>query len=313
MPERHGAIGALERVLYLKAIPAFRGLNNDALAALAESARERFYPRGSLVYDETAPVASIHHILDGRVRLARGDSVVSVAGPGTPTGALAVLARMPMALRGTAEVDTLSLEIESEALLEVCDDHFSVVHALLKYVARWIVDIERREGPQGPPPARDAARQRLADGELDLVERIFYLRRFPVFSEASINALAELSRSLTEVRFGPAVPLWSSGDAAPYALLVVDGAVDCAIPGADVRFQAGAGWGLGTMESIAELPRWHDAATAGPVIALHGAMEGLIDIFEDNAEMAMSFLALLSRGLLSYVERRGPEGVPAPA
>jgi CRP-like cAMP-binding protein len=313
MSERRGAIGGLERVLHLKAIPAFRGLNNDALAALAESARERFHPRGSILHDEDTPVASIHYILDGRVRMTRGETVVTTAGPGTPVGALAVLARVPMALRGTAEVDTISLEIDSEALMEVCDDHFSVVLNLLKYVAHWIVEIERREGPQGPAPPRDGERRRLADGELDLVERIFYLRRFPVFSGASINALAELSRGLTEVRFGPGVPLWSAGDAAPYALLVVDGTIDCAVAGAAIRFAAGPGWSLGTMESIAELPRWHDATTAGPVVALHGAMEGLIDVFEDNVEMAMGFLALLSRGLVSYIEKRGGSGVPAPA
>ena len=313
MLEGRGAIGALERVLYLKAIPAFRGLNNDALAALAEAARERFHPRGSLLFDESTPIASIHHILDGRVRVTRGGTEVTTAGPGTPLGALAVLARVPMAFRGTAELDTISLEIDSEALMEVCDDHFSVVLNLLRYIARWIVDIERREGPQGPPPTSQDARRRLADGELDLVERIFYLRRFPVFSEASINALAELSRGLTEVRFGPGVPLWSSGDAAPYALLVVEGSVDCVIPDGARRFQAGPGWGVGTMESIAELPRWHDATTTGSVVALHGAMEGLIDVFEDNVEMAMSFLALLSRGILSDTGKRGVAGVPAPA
>ncbi len=313
MPENRGAIGALERVLHLKAIPAFRGLNNDALAALAEAARERFHPRGSLLYDEAAPTASIHHVLDGRVRLTRGGAEVTIAGPGTPLGALAVLARAPMALRGTAELDTITLEIDSEALLEVCDDHFSVVHSLLRYVARWIVQIERGEGPQGPPPPDGRPARRLVEGELDLVERIFYLRRLPVFAQASINALAELSRGLTEVRFGDAVPLWSAGDASPYAILIVEGAVDCAVPGAGPRFRAGPGWGLGTMESIAELPRWHDATTVGPVVALHGAMEGLIDVFEDSVEMAMGFLALLARGILSHVERRGADGVPPPA
>lgn len=313
MPEKRGAIGALERVLHLKAIPAFRGLQHDALAALAEAAREHFFPRGSLIYDEMAPIGSIHHVLDGRVRLTRGDEEIMNAGPGTPLGALAVLARAPMAVRGTAETDLVTLEIDSEALLEVCDDHFSVVHCLLRYIARWIVEIERREGPQGPEPQDCRPARRLAEGDLDLVERIFYLRHFPVFSAASINALAELSRGLTEVRFGSGVPLWSAGDAGPYALLVVEGTVDCAVPGNGPRFLAGAGWGLGTMESLAELPRWHDATTASPVVALHGAMEGLIDVFEDNVEMAMSFLSLLARGILSYIERRGGTGVLPPA
>src|SRR5262245_11517177 len=312
MSERRGAIGALERVLHLKAIPAFRGLNNDALAALAESARERFHPRDSVLYDESAPIPSIHHVLDGRVRVTRGDELIMVADPGTPIGALAVLARVPMAMRAVAETDAVTLEIDSEALLEVCDDHFSVVHNLLRYIARWIVGIERGEGPQGPTATDCCLPARLAEGDLDLVERIFYLRQFRVFSTASINALAELSRGLTEVRFGSGVPLWSAGDAAPYALLVVEGSVECTVPGDGPRFVSGSGWGLGVMEAIGELPRWHDAVTASPVIALHGAMEGLIDVFEDNTEMAMSFLSLLARGILSYAERRGPAGVPPP-
>ncbi|HET7291465.1 MAG TPA: cyclic nucleotide-binding domain-containing protein [Vicinamibacteria bacterium] len=312
MPERRGAIGALERVLHFKAIPAFRGLHNEALSALAESARERFYPRGALVFDESAPIATIQHILDGRVRLARGGHEISRAGPGTPLGALAVLARMPMAVQGTAETDTVTLEIDSDTLLEVCDDHFSVVHNLLRYIARWIVEIEKREGPQGPPVRHYRPVRRLVEGELDLVERIFYLRQFPVFSAASINALAELSRGLTEVRFGPGVPLWSAGDAGPYGLLVVEGTVDCSVPGGP-GFAAGQGWALGIMESIAEIPRWHDATTASPVVALHGATEGLIDVFEDSVEMAMNFLSLLARGILAHIERRGPAAVPQPA
>ena len=109
------------------------------------------------------------------------------------------------------------------------------------------------------------------------------------------------------------MPLWSAGDAGPYALLIVEGAVECSVPGNGPRFLAGAGWGLGTMESLGELSRWHDATTASPVVALHGAMEGLIDVFEDNVEMAMSFLSLLARGILSYIERRGGAGVPPPA
>lgn len=312
MPESPAAIGVLERILHLKAIPAARLLPYDALAALAESARERYFPRGSLVFAEDSPVPSINVILDGRVRVSRGEVEIISAGPGTPLGALGVLARVPLGLRGVALVDTMTLELENETFLEVCDEHFVILHALLRYMASWVTEIEQREGPQGPP--RDGYRPppRLLGGDLDIVERIFYLRQFAVFSGSSINTLVELSRGLTEVRFETGVPLWSAGDASPYALMIVDGEVRCEAPGNGPRFVALPGWGLGHMEALAQRPRWYSAAAATPIVALHGSIESLIDVFEDNTEMAMSFLSLLARGILSYLDRRGLDAVPSP-
>lgn len=312
MPETRGSIGILERILHLKSIPAARQLPYEALAALAESAREHYFPKGSLVFAEDTPVPSINVILDGRVRITRGDFEVAISGPGTPTGALGVLARVPLGLRGVAEADTLTLELESETFLEACEDHFAIVHGLLRYMARWVVEIEQREGPQGPPPGACRPASRMLGGDLDIVERIFYLRQFSAFAEASINALAELSRGLTEVRFDAGIPLWKAGDPSPYALLVVDGEVECAAPDQGPRFRTCAGWGLGHMEALAEQRRWFSATTATPVVALHGPMEGLIDVFEDNTEMAMSFLSLMARGILSYLDRRGRDAVPSP-
>lgn len=308
-----GAIGILERVLHLKTIPAARRLPNEALAALAEAARERFFAKGAVVFEEMAEAASIHVILDGRIRMFRGDIGLASAGPGTPLGALGVLGRAPMGLRGVAELDTFSLELERDAFLETCEDHFVIVHALLRYLARWVVDVERQEGRLGPPPGECKPPRRALGGDLDLVERIFYLRQFRVFSGASINALAEMSRGLTEVRFGAGVPLWKAGDPSPYSLLIVDGEVECVTPETGQRFRACAGWGLGAMDAIGELPRVHDAVTATPVVALHGPTEGLIDVFEDNTSMAMGFLSLLAQGILAHLDRRGRDAVPAPA
>jgi hypothetical protein len=58
---------------------------------------------------------------------------------------------------------------------------------------------------------------------------------------------------------------------------------------------------------VAEAPHWFSATTLTPVTALHGTVESLIDVFEDNFEMAMDYVALLARGLLSFLERAGPD------
>jgi len=54
---------------------------------------------------------------------------------------------------------------------------------------------------------------------------------------------------------------------------------------------------------MAERPRLYQAVTKTPVVALQGNVENLIDTFEDNFEMAMDYLAVMSRWLLELLEK----------
>lgn len=101
------------------------------------------------------------------------------------------------------------------------------------------------------------------------------------------------------------VPLWAEGEASPYVLLIVDGKIACASKRYGHSFVISRGHAVGVMEAMAEQPHWFDATTVTPVVALHGANEGLIDVFEDNFEMGMDYAALLARGVLSFIERAG--------
>ena len=304
MAEREGAmIGPLERILQLRRMPAFAALPLEALAAIADTLRERQFPKGAVVQREGEPVSRIQLLLDGTVATSRHGMPMAPAGPGTPLGALLVLARDSHGFSGVAETETFSLELDSEALLEVCEDHFVIVHEVLRFLSHWVMSVEQQFGLQSPP---EKTFRRLAKGELDLVERIFFLRQIQPFERSSVSALSELSRGLTEVHFEPGVPLWSEGDAAHYVLLIVEGHVNCVSQRHDKRFDAGSGLAVGTMEALAELPHWFTATTATRVTALHGTVEGLIDVFEDNFEMAMDFAAVLARGLLAYMEHAGP-------
>jgi signal-transduction protein with cAMP-binding, CBS, and nucleotidyltransferase domain len=304
MPEQRGMIGTLERILYLKKLPVFAHLPLDALAAIAEVLRERQFPRGAVVQREGEAVGRIQIVLDGEISVSRNGLPLAPVGPGTPMGALPVLARDSHGFSGVARSDTFALELDSEALLEVCEDHFEIVHQVLRYLSHWVVSIEQKRGPQGRPG--EGRFSRLATGELDLVERIFFLRQITPFARSSISALAELSRGLTEVHFQSGVPLWVEGDAAHYVLLIVDGRVGCESAAHGHRFEANAGQAVAAMEAVAEVPHWFSATTQTPVAALHGTIEGLIDVFEDNFEMAMDYAAVLARGLMSYLERAGP-------
>jgi len=308
MPER-GMISQVERILYLKKLPVFSRLPNEALAALAEMLRERAFPKGAVVQREGESVTRIQFILDGHVAASRNGVSMAGAGPGTPMGALPVLARDTQGYLGVADVDTFTLELESDALLEVCEDHFAIVHRAIQYLSRWAISVQQRIGVQVQPAASPVRGS--ASDELDFVERIFFLRQIAPFARGSINALAELSRGLTEVHFDAGVPLWAEGDPAHYVLLIADGRVACSSQAYGPRFEAGRLHAVAAMEAVAEVRHWFSATTLTPVRALHGTIEGMLDVFEDNFELAMDYAALLAGGMLSYLGGGGaPDSAP---
>src|SRR5262249_56985142 len=98
---------------------------------------------------------------------------------------------------------------------------------------------------------------------------------------------------ITQVRFPPGTTLWKAGDPATWMLLLASGSVRCRLPtrppgppsstlpltpaavappspDARLEFVVCAGNPVGALESLGELPRWHDAVTETTVVALQG-------------------------------------------
>jgi hypothetical protein len=186
-------------------------------------------------------------------------------------------------------------------MFDILEDIFGILHHVLREIGRQLIEIVARQPnpwahiPIAPDPGLAGPR------ELDLVERIFFMRNSTPFRRASINALAELSRGFTEVRTEPGTTLWTAGDPAGWVSLVVSGEVTCTTPGG-VPQQLGPGTPLGSLEATAERPRWYTAVTRTPVTALNGPISGLIDVFEDNFGMAMDYTALMARWLMDTFE-----------
>ncbi len=305
MPTSTPTVGTVERILSLKRIPMLAGLPAEDLAAVAEHGRERFFPKGSVLLREGEPIPALYAVLDGRVHLARkGRRLGHVTSAGFVGGA-AIFARDPEGLSAVAETDTLALEVELDAALEIFEDHFPILQHVLREVCRWLLDLvgrlpSARYGdifPRVEAPLAPA-------GDLDLVERILFLRQVSPFAQSSINALAELSRGMAEVSFPAGTRLWEEGEASGTVLLLVSGTITCTARGGEATFTAGPGVPLGGVESMAERARWYTATTETKVTALQGSVEGLIDVFEDNFEMTMDYLAVMARAQMRLLELR---------
>jgi CRP-like cAMP-binding protein len=298
-------------MLHLKRIPMLAGLPSTEIAVLAEAAGERVLRRGEIVLREGEPVGSVHFVVRGSLLVTRRGQRTGTVGPGAGVGGLGLFARDPLGSQVAAEEDTLTLELEADAVFEVLEDRFPILHHILRETSARAIDLVNRFrlDPAAGVPECDLVG--LGRDEFDLVDRIFFLRRQAVFRRSSITALADLARSMAQVRFDPGTTLWREGEPAPGIFLLGHGFVR-ATSSRGLDFRPGPGFALGALEAVAERPRFYTATTDTDVVALQGAMGGLADAFEDNFDMAMDYLAVVSQSVLRMLDWTAARGEPNP-
>jgi CRP-like cAMP-binding protein len=308
--EEQQPVGPLRRLLYLKKIPTLSGLPASELVAVAERSVERFHPKGSVIMPEGEPARAVYFVMSGQLEVTRKGQPFGPVGPGEGVGGLTLFARDPHAPLVRAATDALVLEIDAETVIEVLEDRFPILHHLMRNLCRQLVELIARlrldplVGNATPPLPE-------VDRELDLVERIFYLRQMVVFENASISALAELSRAMTQVAFRPGTVLWEEGEPSGGIYVLLSGRVRATSP-RGLDFRLGAGFPLGALDSVGELPRWYRAEAETPLVALQGNVQVMLDVFEDNFEMARDYLAVLAGAMIRIMESTAARGATGP-
>jgi len=279
------------------------------LSVAAEHMRQRAFARGRELAREGEPMASCYLLVRGRVRVSRRGVVLGEAEPGSLVGLEALLSQDQMGLGVVAATDVLALQLDADTLLGILGDQFTLVHHAIGGATRRLLALVRRL----PPPGTESSGllgPRPAGRLMNLVEVLLHLRTPGVpFERSSIDALAEPAAKVTQVAFRPGQVFWRHDQRARRLGLIVDGSVACnaSLDGTTSSFRLGPGRPLGVLEALAGERRWHDAVaeTAGVLIELD--VEDLIDMFEDNVDIALDYLAWLSRSTLELIESRlGP-------
>ena len=116
------SLGLVERVAALHRVELFAGIPGRVLAAVAEAASERRVSQGEVLMEEGAVEAHLYAIVDGRVKVHRGDRTLVELGPGATVGELAVLVPAPRAASVTAIEPTHVLRVDQAVLDELLMD-----------------------------------------------------------------------------------------------------------------------------------------------------------------------------------------------
>jgi len=296
-------VGPLDRVLLLRTLPILDGLAPAHLAAIAQHAEERFLSRGTMLPTTSGSGSPlVHFIIEGSVDVRYADGHTRHREAGDSVGFLDVLSGSEAPFEARTAQDTVALELDWEAQLDVCQEHFPVVMRYASFLARRTIEAMSANIQF----ELDEPESTVVSSRMNLVDRILALHRSRTFSSGSFDALAELAHHVREIKWGRRKRIWQLGDDADNFVLLASGTVRC-MTAEGTSFRRHAGATLGLYEAISDSKRWHAAVSESSTIALQVDVEPFMDILEDHFDLARDFLGVLAGNLM--VLRRIEDGL----
>lgn len=317
----------VERIIALRRFPGFVNLRPAEIAAIAAFAQEQLFPAGTAITKPGRPVQSIYFIVEGHVDYLEEGEPVRRWGPHDVIGGMAAMTQDPAGQHFVAVEDVIAFEVGYDDMLDVFEDHFTILVAVLGGMSRAMLEARRELGLDGgyePALAPEVPPHSLP--HLTLVEKILFLRNMQDLGRHDVEVMAELARGATEWRYDAGTSLWRAGDSSDYYLFIVAGCVAGDVPAEGVteqgaprpaqRIRLGANSPIGIMDAIAGVPRWYTAVAETDVVVLRVDVGDLIDILEDHTELAVKMLRRLASTVLELRRRIGQrtrESLRAPA
>ena len=126
-----GSLGLVERVAALHRIELFARVPGRVLVAVADAVDEIRLTPGEVLMEEGAVESHLYAIVEGRVRVHRGDQTLVELGPGATVGELAVLVPAPRTASATALEPTLVLRVDQPVLDDLLAEWPELTHGVI--------------------------------------------------------------------------------------------------------------------------------------------------------------------------------------
>ena len=142
----------LDKAIRLQKVELFSNVETDVLALAASIAAQIHCPPGTVLFKENGSSDALFVVLEGKVRLTRGDREVSAIGPGDTLGKWALFDDQPSMATATCAEETWLLKIEREDFFDLLADHAEMTQKMFTaLVKRMRTDLTR--GLSGPTKA----------------------------------------------------------------------------------------------------------------------------------------------------------------
>jgi CRP/FNR family cyclic AMP-dependent transcriptional regulator len=134
----------IEKVIFLQNIDVLAEVPTEALAALAAIAEEVSYASGENIYKENDSPDALYFVLDGRVRLHKGDQNIVTAENKQAFGTWALFDESPRLATATVEEDCDLLRIDRDDFIDLLADNVQITQGVLKMMARRLRGLVER-------------------------------------------------------------------------------------------------------------------------------------------------------------------------
>ena len=129
-------ITTVEKVLFLKSIDLFRSLPGEELATIAEIAEEQPFAAGEPVFAEGEPGDALYLLVEGAVKVHRGDKQLAQLGARDVFGEMAVLDSQPRGASVTVLKDAVLLKIGRDDFRDILQERPEIGMGILQVLSR---------------------------------------------------------------------------------------------------------------------------------------------------------------------------------
>jgi len=122
----------IEKVAILRKVAIFAGTPDYVLASVAQIALEETFEAGQVIMNEGDFGDFMYIVVDGQVRVHKGDKTILMLDGGASVGELAVLDPEPRSASVTAATETLLFRIDKDPFDEVMADRPEIAQGVIR-------------------------------------------------------------------------------------------------------------------------------------------------------------------------------------
>ena len=139
-------LSIIEKVIFLQDVDIFKHISSEDLSYVASITVEQNVEKESVIYKEGDISDSMYMVIDGKVRLHVGESLVMIAELNDVFGAWSLFDDEVRLISATAFEESLLLKIDKANMIELLADHVGVTEGILKAMAKRLQNIARKVG-----------------------------------------------------------------------------------------------------------------------------------------------------------------------
>ena len=130
----------LEKTIILKSVDLFKNIPGDVLTRIAQIAEEIHHSDESLMFSEGDYGDSMYIVVDGNVRIHKGDHHIVTLGKSTVLGDMALLDQEPRSADATAESETTLFKIAQDGFYELMAGNSEIMQQIIKMLSGRLRD-----------------------------------------------------------------------------------------------------------------------------------------------------------------------------